>query len=132
MAGKKSTVTSEAIVANIKLAFAEFDRDEAEAQRTRAEFEARMEADRQRHENPLAYLTNQDIGAVATCIGDTAMVALSLRTLAQTAIDSEDADFHLTSIAELARSIVRRLEACAARLTGDTPLGNFATEFDRD
>lgn len=132
MAARKSTATPEAIVARIKGAFAEFDRAEAEATRTSDEFAVRMEAARHRKENPAEHLSNDDIQAVARCLAESAMVTLSLRTLASDAIDNDSADAYLTSIMELARSIVRRLEACAARLTGDGPFGNFAAEFDRE
>lgn len=52
------------------------------------------------------------------------------------ALDAQQADdegeWYLLAIRELARSSFRRLDACIVRLTGDTGIGNFASEFDRD
>ena len=82
--------------------------------------------------NHIEHLSNDDVRAVASALNDAAMTQMAIWRLAVDAQQVEgpnERGWYLIAMQELARSSFRRIDASLIRLTGDTGMGNFATEF---
>lgn len=76
-------------------------------------------------------LTAADAKEIAECLHKAAYAQLSMHKLAMEVCDN--ASFVQTgsiAIEELARSSMRRIDACLARIDPSYRLGNFGTEFE--
>lgn len=129
----KSTKKGVTIPTELHATLVEFSQAAAEGDAIRAEREASLAAFRHRQENPIELLTNDDIKAVDSRLGDIYASLRSIHELSKDALCSSgirEAERYIIAIREMSRANIKGIDACIERLAINCGPGGFATEFD--
>lgn len=123
------------LIDDLSQANSQYEQERAAHEARQAEKDAAWEKHKHRIENPIEYLTNEDIGAIENRLSRILQSCYTINRIAFDAVGSDDKEIEghaLMAVAEMARANVKGLDACVYRLTGEGRTGIFEDEFSED